>query len=126
MNERARRFVQVLGVMLVLLGIIALVGQALQWRLQAILWPFFIIVPGVLLFLFATGIEGGLGEPLAMVSGIITGVGLLLLYQSLTGHWASWAYAWALVAPTSSGRADSYGCLQLAKGVRSGVTARMA
>ena len=30
-------------------------------------------------------------------------VGLLLLYQNLTDHWESWAYAWALVAPGGSG-----------------------
>jgi hypothetical protein len=32
-----------------------------------------------------------------------TTLGLMLLYQSVTGHWASWAYAWALLAPTSIG-----------------------
>jgi len=33
-------------------------------------------------------------------------VGLLLFYQNPTGHWQSWAYAWALVAPTSIGLAQ--------------------
>ena len=27
---------------------------------------------------------------------IVTATGALLLYQSITGHWASWAYAWAM------------------------------
>ena len=35
--------------------------------------------------------------------GIVTAVGLLLLYQSSYDAYASWAYAWALVAPGSVG-----------------------
>jgi hypothetical protein len=34
---------------------------------------------------------------------VVTTVGLVLLYQNNTGHWASWAYAWALVGPAASG-----------------------
>ena len=30
-------------------------------------------------------------------------LGLLFFYQNLTGHWASWAYAGVLVAPTGVG-----------------------
>ena len=30
-------------------------------------------------------------------------LGLVFLAQSITGFWASWAYIWALVAPTSIG-----------------------
>ena len=43
------------------------------------------------------------GGPLAVPGSIVTTVGLILLYQNLTGHWASWAYAWALIFPTSVG-----------------------
>jgi hypothetical protein len=28
---------------------------------------------------------------------------MLLFYQNVTDHWASWAYAWALIAPTAFG-----------------------
>ena len=34
---------------------------------------------------------------------VATTVGLVLLYQNNTGHWESWAYAWALVGPAASG-----------------------
>ena len=34
---------------------------------------------------------------------VATTVGLVLLYQNSTGHWESWAYAWALVGPAASG-----------------------
>ncbi len=40
-------------------------------------------------------------------------VGLLLLYQHTTDHWESWAYAWALVIPTSIGLGHMiYGALK--------------
>lgn len=38
-----------------------------------------------------------------MLGCLITMTGLLLFYQNLTGHWASWAYAWMLIAPTAVG-----------------------
>jgi hypothetical protein len=103
MSAREVKLIPVLGVILILLGVLALAGQFLQIRVGDIVWPFFIIAPGVLLFIFAIGIESELGEPLAMLSGILTSLGLLLLYQSVTGHWASWAYAWALMTPTGVG-----------------------
>jgi hypothetical protein len=34
---------------------------------------------------------------------MITVTGLILLYQDATGHWESWAYAWALIAPGAVG-----------------------
>lgn len=40
---------------------------------------------------------------LAAAGGIVTTVGLILAYQYSTDHWTSWAYAWALIAPTSVG-----------------------
>lgn len=57
------------------------------------LWPFFMIVPGAVMFMVAQrGGPAGLSVPGAITGG----TGLILLYQSMTGHWESWAYAWAL------------------------------
>lgn len=58
------------------------------------LWPFFIIVPGVVLFMSAQRHNDAAG--LAVPGAIVTGTGMILLYQNMTGHWESWAYAWAL------------------------------
>lgn len=58
------------------------------------LWPFFIIVPGVVMFLLAQRGNGPSG--LAVPGAITAGTGFILLYQYMTGHWESWAYAWAL------------------------------
>jgi len=100
------------GVSLVVVGILLLVGRILGISLGRFLWPFYIIVPGVLLFVFALT-TGDSGEGLAIAGSIVTMVGLVLLYQNTTGHWQSWAYAWALVAPTSIGLGQMvYGSLK--------------
>ena len=105
MLKRPLDFIRAFGITLIVLGVLALLAQVFRLNIGALIWPFFIILPGVLLFLFSVALEGGLGEAIAMVSGMVTVVGVLLLYQSLTGHWTSWAYAWALVAPTGTGAA---------------------
>jgi high-affinity Fe2+/Pb2+ permease len=53
------------------------------------------------LFAFAVGGRGGAG--LAIAGGITTVTGLVLAFQNATGLWATWAYAWALVAPGGAG-----------------------
>jgi hypothetical protein len=103
MSSGNSRLIPILGIILIVLGVLALAGQFLQIRVGDFIWPFFIIGPGVLLFIFSVGIESELGEPLAMLSGILATLGLLLLYQSVTGHWASWAYAWSLMTPMGVG-----------------------
>ncbi|MBC7237994.1 MAG: hypothetical protein H5T69_19295, partial [Chloroflexi bacterium] len=42
-------------------------------------------------------------EPLVIIGSLVSATGSLLFYQNTTGHWESWAYAWALIAPTSIG-----------------------
>lgn len=92
-----------IGVVLIAVGLLFVAGQVLNFRLGQFMWPFFIIVPGAFLLSFAFSSKVTNGEPLAVIGSMITTLGLMLLYQSVTGHWASWAYAWALLAPTSIG-----------------------
>ena len=100
------------GGLLVALGVLLLLGQIFDFRLGRYLWPFYIIVPGVLLFAISLTMDQT-GEGLAIAGSIVTMVGLVLLYQNTTGHWQSWAYAWALVAPTSVGLGQVvYGALK--------------
>jgi hypothetical protein len=80
---------------LVLLGALFLLGQLLGFSLIGAFWPLFVIAPGLPFLWFA--INGDRKTSGLIFPGlIITGTGLILLYQNLTGHWASWAYAWAL------------------------------
>ena len=92
----------IIGMVLVGLGAMFLLGQLFNINMWRFFWPFFIIIPGLLFFL-GMALGGKSAGPLAIPGSIVTTVGLLLLYQSVTNHWESWAYAWALIFPTSVG-----------------------
>lgn len=104
MNEDRMRNVAgpAVGVGLILLGLLILLGTVFQINIWGALWPFFIIVPGLLFFVAMVSI-GKPGAPLAVPGSIVTTVGLLLFVQNLTGLWSTWAYAWALIFPTAVG-----------------------
>lgn len=91
------------GGLLIILGIMLLVGQIFDIHLGQYLWPFTIIVPGILLFMGALALEDEPAKALAIIGGIVTTAGVVMLVMALTDLWASWAYAWALVAPTGPG-----------------------
>ncbi|MCB8953708.1 MAG: hypothetical protein H6650_17010 [Ardenticatenales bacterium] len=95
-----------LGGILIALGILFLLGELFDIRLGAYAWPFFILIPGSVILMLGLGISDDSGGGLTIAGTIITTVGLLLLLQNITGLWASWSYAWALVAPTSVGLAQ--------------------
>jgi len=89
-----------LGVVLVVVGLFYLLVQVAAVDLSSFGWPLFIIIPGVTLLIVGFV---SLGTGAAIPGGILTMVGLVLAYQNSTGHWTSWAYAWALVAPGGVG-----------------------
>ena len=66
-------------------------------------WPYFVIIPGVALLLVSLVRTPPSGVGFAIAGSIVTTVGCVLLYQQTTGHWTSWAYAWALVGPGAAG-----------------------
>ncbi|GAB4440649.1 MAG: hypothetical protein Kow00120_08880 [Anaerolineae bacterium] len=87
----------IVAVILIGLGIVFFIGQVVPgfslWSLIWRLWPFFIIVPGLAMFVpVLNKREAGLAVP----ASLVTGTGLILLYQSITGNWGSWAYVWTL------------------------------
>jgi hypothetical protein len=90
-----------LGLILIAVGGIFLIGQWAELDWGAATWPFYVIAPGVALA--AIGLSQRHGSGLTIAGGIVTMVGLVLLYQNATDHWESWAYAWALVGPGGSG-----------------------
>ena len=89
-----------LGVVLVVVGLFYLLVQVANVDLSSFGWPLFVIIPGVTLLIVGMI---SLGTGAAIPGGILTMVGLVLAYQNSTGHWTSWAYAWALVAPGGVG-----------------------
>jgi hypothetical protein len=92
-----------LGGLLFLLGILVLLGQALELDLGRVGWPFFVIVPGLALLGVGLAATGRLGEVLAMVGGLVTMAGLVLLVQNATDRFETWAYAWTLVVLVGPG-----------------------
>ncbi|MBX5446483.1 hypothetical protein [Sphaerobacter sp.] len=92
----------VIGTILVIVGILLFVAQVTEVDVFGLLWPLLVILPGVVLLAAALSGTGAIAA-LIFPGAVLTSVGLIVLYQSLTGHWESWAYAWALVVPTSIG-----------------------
>jgi len=92
----------VIGLGLIGLGGLLLLGQIFRVDFWNLVWPFFVLLPG-LVFLALMLLGGKNLAPFAIPGSIITSTGLVLFYQNLTGHWESWAYVWALIAPTSVG-----------------------
>jgi hypothetical protein len=89
-----------LGVVLVVVGLFALGVVVFGIDLTQYGWPLFVIVPG--LTLLVVGFLGG-GAGASVPGGIVTMLGLVLAYQSSTGDWPSWAFAWSLIVPGGVG-----------------------
>jgi len=100
-EERVDKSPLALGLGLVVFGLIMLAGRF--FRIPFPMWPFIFIIPGALLFVISISPDRENGEGLAITGGIFGTLGLVFLMQMITGFWASWAYIWALIAPTSIG-----------------------
>lgn len=92
MNETAGRNIG--AAVLIALGVIFLLGQFIRIDIGDF-WPFFIIVPGLAFLAVAITNDKSLAG-LIFPGIIITGTGVILLLQSITGKWESWAYVWTL------------------------------
>ena len=102
-TDPTRRGTIVLGLALVILGGLALLGRMFSIDLLGLGWPIFVLAPGIALFAAGVAVGGRAGVGLAIPGGIVSMVGVVLSFQAATGLWATWAYAWALVAPGGVG-----------------------
>lgn len=89
-----------LGIVLVVVGLFALGIVLFGIDLTQYGWPLFVIIPGITLLV--VGFLGA-GSGASIPGGIVTMLGLVLAYQSSTGDWPSWAFAWALIVPGGVG-----------------------
>lgn len=87
----------VIGLILILAGILFLLFQAFPGLAPQIdlanQWPFIIV--GIGGFLLLGALFGN--PPLAIPGSVVSGIGLMLAYQNMSGNWASWAYSWTLI-----------------------------
>lgn len=86
------------AVVLIGLGVLFLIGQTFGinlWSIFNVSWPVFVLVPGVIFL--ALALMGDRKMSGFIFPGtIVTGTGLILWYQNMTGNWESWAYIWTL------------------------------
>jgi hypothetical protein len=95
-TNRSNAGALVAGTLLIVFGLMALAGQFFRIVDWGFLWPFAIIGFGALFFvaMFA----GGKGTAAFAIPGsIISGIGLILLFQNITHHWESMSYFWTLI-----------------------------
>jgi hypothetical protein len=107
-GRRWRGWETALGGLLLLLGIVVLLGQAVDLEVGGVGWPFFVIVPGLGLLGLGLAAAGRVGEVLATVGGVVTMAGLVLLVQNATDAFETWAYAWTLVVLVGLGSAAGW------------------
>ena len=84
------------GALLIGFGLLSLMGRVFRGLYWGLLWPFVIIGFGALFFvlMFANGKSGA---AFAVPGSIVGGIGLVLLFQNITGHWESMSYFWTLI-----------------------------
>ena len=84
------------GTLLIAFGLLSLASQVFRGFNWSLLWPFMVIGVGVLFFMamFAGGKQTA---GLAIPGSIISGIGLVLLFQNITKHWESMSYFWTLI-----------------------------
>jgi len=95
-TNRSNAGALIAGTLLIVFGLMALAGQFFRMVDWGFLWPFAVIGFGALFFvaMFA----GGTGTAAFAIPGsIVSGIGLILLFQNITHHWESMSYFWTLI-----------------------------
>ena len=84
------------GAVLIAFGLLALAGQVFRGVNWGVLWPLILIAIGAVFFaaMFAGGKQTA---GFAIPGSIVGGIGLMLLFQSMTGRWESMSYFWTLI-----------------------------
>jgi hypothetical protein len=86
------------GIVLILVGGILLAAQLFPGLGLTInitfSWPLILVGVGIFLFLLGLLVNA---PDMAVPACIVAGIGGILYWQTMTGDWASWAYAWTLI-----------------------------
>src|SRR5439155_4736421 len=94
-----------LGVLLIVMGLIFLVAtfvpQGFVSNVSQFGWPLLVIIPGVTVLALGITVRGVQG--LCIPGSMLTILGIVLAVQNAFDLYATWAYAWALVAPGGTG-----------------------
>lgn len=94
MSELSERN-QLPAMALIGLGAFFLLSRVFGFSLMGTFWPLLVLLPGLPFLYYAiTGSKKNAG--LIFPGLIISGTGMILLYQNMFNHWESWAYMWTL------------------------------
>ncbi len=86
----------ILGLVLIGIGTLYLAGRWSGLLPLGLLWPVILLISGLACWvIFAAG--GSNAGPLAIAASLLTVIGLVQLYEQLTGDGSTWSYSWALV-----------------------------
>jgi hypothetical protein len=84
------------GAILIGLGLVFLLAQFFTFSAWQYIWP--LVIVGVGAAFFVAMLTGGkAAAPFAIPGTIVSTVGLVLLFQNLTGHWETWSYGWTII-----------------------------
>ena len=95
-TNRSNTGTLIAGAILIAFGLLALARNFFPTFDWGSLWPFTIIAFGALFFV-AMVAGGKQAAALAIPGSIISGIGLIMLFQTITDHWESMSYFWALI-----------------------------
>jgi hypothetical protein len=95
-TNRSNAGTLIAGAILIAFGLLALARNFLPSFDWGALWPVAIIGFGSLFFV-AMVAGGKQAAAFAIPGSIISGIGLILLFQTITDHWESMSYFWALI-----------------------------
>jgi len=84
------------GAVMIACGLFSLVARVFSNIDWGFLWPFLIIGFGGLFFV-AMFVGGKQASGFAIPGSIVSGIGLILLFQNITDHWESMSYFWAMI-----------------------------
>jgi hypothetical protein len=84
------------GAVLIAVGLFSLAGRLFENFNWGFVWPFVVIGAGAIFFvaMFAGGKQAA---GFAIPGSIIGGIGLVLLFQNIVGHWESMSYFWTFI-----------------------------
>jgi hypothetical protein len=95
-TNRSNAGTLIAGAVLIAFGLLALARNFFPIFDWGSIWPVAIIAFGALFFV-AMVAGGKQAAGFAIPGSIISGIGLVLLFQNITGHWESMSYFWALI-----------------------------